>query len=155
MINPQTQTQSAPQAQQVMQPQAQPQQAPHMPPQQQPAKSDGKGKPSGREGQPYDDNILKSIEQHLNSVPPDQQAFVAKYMTPEMAIVLGIIIGNEAYDYFSKFADPSKMLAVTQRPQQGNSAATQAPQGQTPQQSGAGAQPQPQANPPQPSIMGR
>lgn len=137
---------SAPQQQQPMQPQAQP-----------PQQAGGKAAPSGREGQDYNPQILKHIEQHLNSLPQQQQQFLTQYMTPELAMILGIVIGKEAYDYFNKFADPSKMLTVTQRPQQQPSAATQPPQGQPAQSGGqpqAAPQPQPKANTPAKSIMG-
>ena len=148
----------------MMQPQAQPQQQnsptpiqPQAQAGQQQQAPQGKQKPSGREGQPYNPQILKSIEQHLNTVPPEQQQFVSKFMTPELAQILGIIIGQEAYDYFNKFADPNMQLTVVQRQQQGSSPATQPPQqGQQPQgQPAQSAQPQPQSNPPQASIMGR
>ena len=152
------QTQAPSQPNPTVQPQGQlPQQAQPMAPQSgQPSQQ-----PSGRAGQNYDPRILQHIETHMNSVPPEQKAFVAQYMTPELAVILGIIIGNEAYDYFKKFADPKKELTVQPRqnqPEQ-NTAPQPAPQASSPQQSGPqqgpvapSAQTQPKAT--APSIMG-
>lgn len=121
------------------------------------------GKPSGRIGQDYNPQILAHIEQHLTQLPDQQKAFLVQYMTPELAIILGIIIGQEAYDYFNQQADPSKMLVVQPRPQpqqqtQGQPPAApqngQQPQAAAPAPAQSAPQPQPKANIAPKSIMG-
>lgn len=143
-----------------IQPQAAPQ--PQGPVNAQPA-GQPSSQPSGRGGQEYNPQLLQQIEQHLNSVPPEQKAFVAKYMTPELAVVLGIIIGNEAFDYFKQYADPKKELMVQERKGQEKKSGTQPQQTSAhiaPQQTNVQsapqsmAQPQPKANIPAKSIMG-
>lgn len=113
--------------------------------------------PSGRENQPYNSQLLGHLENHLSKLPDDQKAYLVQYMTPELAILLGIVIGNEGYDYFSKFADPQKMLVVQPRPEQ-QPQQTAPQQAQPPAQSGGMGQPQPQPQPkastPATSIMG-
>lgn len=147
---------SAPQ--QPMQPQA----GAGMP---QPNNGQASQQPSGRQGQNYNPNLLPQIEQHLNSLPPEQKGFLAKFMTPELAVVLGIVIGNEAFDYFKQFADPKKQLVVQERKQQEKSASQpaqksghmmqpsggQAPQAQQAQPQAAAVQPKANTAP---SIMG-
>lgn len=142
-----------------MNPQPQPQQqAPMQPQQQAPAQQQTQPspatqpKPSGRAGQPYNAQVLQMIEQHLNSLPQDQQQFLHQYMTPELAKLFGIVLGQEALDYFSKFADPKMMLVVQPRPQQQGGMNPQGVQGAAPAQQQA---PQQQSNPPQANIMGR
>lgn len=136
----------------------------------------GLQQPSGRQGQPYNPQILNGLDQHLNSLPPKQQQYLTQYMAPELAVIFGIVMGQEAFDYFKKVADPQKMLTVVARPQgqpaqgtpqapqQGGQAPPQqtqqpqqgqAPQGATPPaQAGAPVQPQPQQATPGRSIMG-
>lgn len=113
--------------------------------------------PSGRENQPYNPELIAHLENHLTKLPDDQKAFLVQYMTPELAILFGIVIGNEGYDYFSKFADPQKMLVVQPRPEQ-QPQQTAPQQAQPSAQSGGMGQPQPQTQPkastPATSIMG-
>ena len=124
-----------------IQPQAQPQGAPQIAPGQPPAQG-GLQQPSGRQGQAYNPQIMKGLEQHLNTLPPQQQKYLSSFMTPELAVLFGIVIGQEAFDYFKKFVDPNKMLTVVPRPQgQGqpgpggqSQQQGQPPQGQQPQQ---------------------
>lgn len=120
-------------------------------------------KASGREGQPYNPQLMAKLEDHLNKLPPQQKAYLSKYLTPELVIIFGIVLGNEAFDYFKKFANPKNMLVVQPRPQQAPGQPQQgpAPQQNTPPQpqAQAGAAPAPQQqNPsssPARSIMGR
>lgn len=165
MIQPQAQPQPQ-QSPAPVQPQGQPPQAQSAAPAQLPAQG-AQGAPSGRKDQPYNPKVLPLIEQHLNQLPQPQQAFLTHYMTPELAILFGIVLGQEALDYFKKFADPKLELIV--QPRQGQQGGAQQPaQGQPPaqaqaqpQQAQGGGQPQqpspqqqPQAQSNAPSIMG-
>ena len=75
------------------------------------------GQPQTSNGQ-YDPGVEKKLEQHLNSLPKQQQAFINAYLTPETVTLLGIVAGAEVYDYFKKFVDPNKMAVVVPRNQQ-------------------------------------
>lgn len=59
--------------------------------------------------------IHKQIEQRLNSLPPVQQGFLNHYLTPETAVLMGIVGGIEAYNYFKPLTDPSKMAMIVPR----------------------------------------
>lgn len=60
-------------------------------------------------------NGLQELETHMDSLPDEQKAFVADNLTPEIAQVLGIILGPEAYNYFAPLADSSKALIPVPR----------------------------------------
>lgn len=75
----------------------------------------------GEEAQ-YDDSIQSGIEEHLNSLPPEQQDFLAQYLTPELAALFGIVLGKESYDYFAQYANPNKSLQVVDVAPQGGEA---------------------------------
>lgn len=99
----------------------------------------------------YAADIVANLEEHLNSLPDEQKAFLAEYGTaPEGATLIGIILGKEAYDYMSKYVDPNKKLTVTKStdaPQQSPSPTPMnigeaQPQAQAPQMA-----PQPQQAP--------
>lgn len=78
--------------------------------------------------------IEEMLEQRMSELPDQQKAFIAKYLTPELSLILGIILGQESADYFANLADPSKMLTVVPRPPQGATAEQQgAAAGSTPQ----------------------
>jgi len=62
--------------------------------------------------------VGSQIEQHLNALPDEQKAYLAQYMTPELVTIMGILLGEEAAQFFSQYADPSKTLTVA--PAQGN-----------------------------------
>lgn len=116
--------------------------------------------PSGRAGQNYDPKLLPVIEKHLDSLPDQQKAFLVQYMTPELAIIFGIVLGMEAFDYFKQYVDPSKQLTVVQRPQgqqapQGNAQSSQSPAPQQAEGSANASPPQsPKQQAPAQSIMG-
>jgi len=59
--------------------------------------------------------IHQQLEQRLNSLPPIQQAFVNHYLTPETAVLMGIVGGVEAYNYFKPLTDPTKMASIVPR----------------------------------------
>jgi hypothetical protein len=152
MIQPQATPQAQPPQMAPQQPQA-PQQAPAQPAPQQPPQ--GQPAPSnGKDAAPLPPHISQVVEQHLNSVPPEQQQFIAKYMTPELAVIFGILLGQGALDYFKRFADPQKQLTVTPRQTPPNGQTGAAPTGQ-PSAPAMQPQSQPQATPPAASIMGR
>lgn len=102
---PQAAQSPAPMQMQQAQPQAQGQ------PQ---AGSQDPNQPQTSNGQ-YDSSILQQLEQHLNTLPKVQQAFINHYLTPETATLMGIVGGAEVYDYFKKFTDPSKMAVIVPR----------------------------------------
>lgn len=108
-INPtqpaQPQQAQSPAPMQMQQPQAQQGQQQQVQDPNQPQTSNGK----------YDASILQQLEQHLNTLPKIQQAFIKHYLTPETATLMGIVGGAEVYDYFKKFTDPSKMAVVVPR----------------------------------------
>lgn len=79
------------------------------------AQAPAQGQLQPAQGSQQSAQIEQAIEEHLNSLPDPQKALIVKYMTPEMAVILGIILGPEAFDYFKKFADPRKELTVTER----------------------------------------
>lgn len=144
-----------------VQPQAQVQPQQGMTPPVQAPTEHTKPKPSGREGQVYNPELMAKLEDHLNKLPPEQQKYLTQFMTPELAIIFGIVLGHEAFDYFKKFADPKKQLVVQpsqqgQQPPQGGQPPQQNPQPQQAQGQLAQAQPQQQPSaPPARSIMGR
>lgn len=63
-------------------------------------------------------SIHTALEQRLNSLPKEQQAFVNHFLCPETAILMGIVGGVEAYDYFKQYTDPSKMAVIVPRSSQ-------------------------------------
>lgn len=108
----------------------------------------------------YDAKVAPLVEAHLSKLPDEQKAYLVQFMTPELAVIFGILLGQEAFQYFNQFVDPKKQLTVVPRQeQQGQQGAAQAPQ-QTPQpqqapqqvQSAPQQAPQPQGK--APSIMG-
>lgn len=120
-----------------MQPQAQPQ-APQMAPSSPaPAPQAQAGQPPQEKGatpqqdpNAIDPRALQLIEQHLNSLPDEQKQYLGQYLTPELAVLFGIVLGNDAYNYFKQYVDPNKQLTVTAREgQQNPQQPQQAPQG--------------------------
>ena len=83
-----------------------------------------------------DPEVMQQIDDRMNELPDNQKEFILKFMAPELVACFGIVFGNDALEYFSQFADPSKMLQVVPRPAdpQGNpqptGAAEVAPQAQ-------------------------
>lgn len=74
----------------------------------------------------YDPQVQQALEQHLNSLPDVQKAFINHYLTPETVTLMGIVGGVEVYDYFKKYTDPSKMAVIVPRnSQQGGGQALQ------------------------------
>lgn len=69
--------------------------------------------------QDLDPQIMQQLDQRMNELPDPQKQFVLKYaQAPEIAGLLGIILGNEGLAYFSQFADPAVTLQVTPRQDQ-------------------------------------
>jgi len=57
-------------------------------------------------------NVAKQIEDHLNSIPDEQKQFLAQYLTPELAVIMGILLGEEAAQAFSQYVDPNLTLTA-------------------------------------------
>lgn len=82
----------------------------------------GVGQADSSEGGPEngmggDANIAAQIEQHMDSLKPVQKAFIAQYLTPELTQIMGMVLGQEAFDYFKQFADPELILVPLPRKQ--------------------------------------
>lgn len=71
------------------------------------------------EAAPQEGGLATQIEQHLSSLPDEQKAYLANFLTPELVNIMGILLGEEAAQFFSQYADPSKTLTVV--PSQGAS----------------------------------
>lgn len=104
------------------------------------------------------------VEEVLNSLPEEQKAFVAEHLTPEIAQMFGIVLGNpQITEMMMPFVDAGRILvpvprgefeSLLQSKSTGEaSAAPAAPMPSTPMV-GAGAQPQQQAATPAPMGAG-
>lgn len=51
-----------------------------------------------------------AFDEILSSLPDNQKAFIAEYATPELALLMGVMFGDSAKDYFASIADESKVL---------------------------------------------
>jgi hypothetical protein len=102
------------------------------------------------------------VESALNALPEDQKAFVAEHLTPEVAQLFGMVLGNpQITELMMPFVDAERILVPVPRAEFENmlqskstgaeSAAPAAPMPSTPMV-GAGAQPQQQAA--TPTMMG-
>lgn len=106
----------------------------------------------GQEGPIYNDSIKKNLESHLDALGPEQQEFIAAHLTPEIAGMFGLVLGQEAYDFMSQYANPEVVLVPMPRSalQQGKQAAQadpNVPMQEGPPQTAQPQQPQPQAAP--------
>ncbi len=72
---------------------------------------------AGNETMPFGDEeeIRAQIETHVNSLPEEQQVFLGRLMTPEFATAMGILLGQEAFDFFNEVADPNVVLVPMDR----------------------------------------
>ena len=70
---------------------------------------------NGQEAPVYNDSIKKNLESHLDSLGPEQQEFIAAHLTPEIAGVFGLVLGQEAYDFMSQYANPDVVLVPMPR----------------------------------------
>lgn len=53
----------------------------------------------------------QELEEHLSALPPEQQEFMAAFMTPEFAQAVGILTGSEeVFSYLSSRADSNRVL---------------------------------------------
>lgn len=66
-------------------------------------------------GSVYNDSIKKNLETHLDSLGPEQQEFVAAHLTPEIAQVFGLVLGQEAFDFFNQYTNPDVVLVPMPR----------------------------------------
>lgn len=73
------------------------------------------------------DGIGSQIEQHLSQLPDEQKAYLAQYLTPELANIMGILLGEEAAQFFSQYVDPSKTLTVVSTGEMGGQPQATAP----------------------------
>jgi len=71
--------------------------------------------------------LIQQLDNHLSSLEPQQQEFIAQYLTPEFATALGILFGEDTAKYFSKYADPSKTLTVVAKDSAGGMGGSAAP----------------------------
>lgn len=104
------------------------------------------------------------VEQVLNSLPEEQKMFVAEHLTPEIAQMFGIVLGNpQITEMMMPFVDAGRILVPVPRGEfesllqskstGADSAAPAAPMPSSPMV-GAGAQPQQQAATPAPIGAG-
>jgi hypothetical protein len=64
----------------------------------------------------YDDSVIEGLEKHLDSLPDDQKKFLIENLTPETAVLIGIVNGREVYDYLSKYVNPAKTIQIIDKP---------------------------------------
>lgn len=151
MVQPQAQQPQAPMSPQ-MPPQAAQQGEPMAPEAQ--ADPNAQGQPSGRAGQPYNPAIMQEIDSHIAQLQPQQLDYLAHYMTPELSLLFGIVMGQEAFDYFKQYADPQRELVVQPKTKQLPNSPQGPQQGQPVESSDSVIKPK-QAKPPATTIMGR
>ena len=110
--------------------------------------SQPQGNPQG--GQPQSPAV-QQLQQRLDSLPDQDKALVAQYMTPEIIKVIGLMSGNQdVTQYLSQFADTKNVLVPVPREQA--TAYLQKLQQQQQGQQGQGGAPAPQqAQAPQPA----
>lgn len=112
------------------------------------------GEPAAEQGNP--------VEQVLNALPEEQKAFVAEHLTPEIAQLFGIVLGNpEITDMMSPFVDAERILVPVPRGEfqnllqsQSAGADSAAPAAPSSPMVGGGDQPQQQAATPMPQGAG-
>lgn len=59
--------------------------------------------------------LTAELDAHLNSIPQEQQVFLAQYLTPELATVMGILLGPEGFEFFNNLADENVQLVPMDR----------------------------------------
>lgn len=95
----------------------------------------------GAEGGGQD--MLAELQSHLDALPKDEKEFVASYLTPETARLLGVLTGsNDVLEYFTRLANPNVVLVPVPRDKAQQFAAAVQGNAQSPQ--GGPGQPQPQ-----------
>ena len=62
-----------------------------------------------------DTGITAALESQLNAIPDDQKLFVSEHLTPEISAVFGFVLGEEAFNFFNQFADPTRVLIPMDR----------------------------------------
>lgn len=61
-------------------------------------------------------DMSSNLDQHLGSLNDTEKAFVTEHLTPEIAVLVGLITGNqEDTQYLLTIADPSKVLIPAPR----------------------------------------
>lgn len=50
----------------------------------------------------YDHDIRSNLEAHLDAIPDTQKAFIVENLNPTTIALLGIVNGQEVYDYFTE-----------------------------------------------------
>lgn len=56
------------------------------------------------------------LEGNLNNLPEEHKAFVAEHLTPEMAVVIGLVTGDMAItEQLRPFVNPERMLVPVNR----------------------------------------
>lgn len=63
----------------------------------------------------YNQSIQKNIESHLDSLDSKQQEFIAAHLTPEISQMFGLLLGQEAYDFFKNYENPEVILVPMPR----------------------------------------
>lgn len=84
----------------------------------------------------FDQEILNNLEQHLNQLNPKQKDFLASSLQHYANIVipvLGIVCGQEVFDYFLNIYKQNFAKGVGNAPQQGNPMQAQPNSAPTPQ----------------------
>lgn len=88
----------------------------------------------------YSANIAEGLEKHLDSLTPEQQAYIVDNLTETTLNVVGLINGVEVYQYLKKYAVPEQtqtqpmgqpMQPAQGQPQQGLMAPSQPQAGAT------------------------
>lgn len=76
----------------------------------------GSPAPGHAAGEPQMSPEVQQMIQHLDSLPEEQKAFFAQYLSPETAKCYGILLGDQqAYEYFANLADPNITLIPVPR----------------------------------------
>jgi len=58
------------------------------------------------------DGGIQEIISQLDSLPDSDKAFVAEFLTPDFAQLMGLFFGDAYEQVFNQLADPSKMLVA-------------------------------------------
>lgn len=48
----------------------------------------------------YDDSVLENLQNHLDNLPKELKTYLVKNLDPKSINILGIVNGQEVYDYF-------------------------------------------------------
>lgn len=79
----------------------------------------------------YDNEVAVNLEAHLDSISDEMKAFIVDNLNPTTITLLGIVNGQEVYDYFSNIYQ-TQILAQNSGQQPNMASQGAMPTGQTP-----------------------